>query len=162
MFGWLWGAVALLFHMVAYVLLNSSVNSFCHMIGYRNYDNTATNLRLVAWLTGGEGLHNNHHEHPSAAKFSRKFRRKEFDPAWPLIRLLECCGLARVRPERSPKRHNQRAMTLEKLAHNRLAGRGQTRRVSHSFDAAPGGLCALHWISHGKSCHSRGGTITYL
>jgi stearoyl-CoA desaturase (Delta-9 desaturase) len=99
MFGWLWGVVALLFHMVAYVLLNSSVNSFCHMIGYRNYDNTATNIRLVAWLTGGEGLHNNHHEHPSAAKFSRKFRRKEFDPAWPLIRLLESCGLARVKPE---------------------------------------------------------------
>ena len=93
------GVAALLFHMVAYVLLNSSINSLCHMIGYRNYDNTATNLRLVAWLTGGEGLHNNHHEHPSAAKFSRKFVRKEFDPAWPLIRLLERCGLARVRPE---------------------------------------------------------------
>jgi stearoyl-CoA desaturase (Delta-9 desaturase) len=99
MFGWLWGVAALLFHMVTYVLLNSSINSLCHMIGYRNYDNSATNIRLVAWLTGGEGLHNNHHEHPSAAKFSRKFRRTEFDPAWPLIRLLERCGLARVRPE---------------------------------------------------------------
>jgi hypothetical protein len=32
----------------------------------------------------------------------------------------------------------------EKLAHNGLAGRGQTRRVSHSFDAAPGGPCATH------------------
>jgi hypothetical protein len=32
--------------------------------------------------------------------------------------------------------------TLEKLAHNGLAGRGQLPRVSHSFDAAPG-ACAL-------------------
>ncbi|HEY6341296.1 MAG TPA: bifunctional pyr operon transcriptional regulator/uracil phosphoribosyltransferase PyrR [Bryobacteraceae bacterium] len=36
--------------------------------------------------------------------------------------------------------------TLEKVAHNGLAGRGQIRRVSHSFDAAPGGLCALEEV----------------
>jgi hypothetical protein len=33
--------------------------------------------------------------------------------------------------------------TLGKVAHNGLAGRGQVPRVSQSFDAAPGGLCAL-------------------
>jgi hypothetical protein len=40
---------------------------------------------------------------------------------------------------------NPRPVTLFalKLAHNGLAGRGQVRGVSHSFDAAPGGLCAL-------------------
>lgn len=36
------------------------------------------------------------------------------------------------------------ARTLEKLAHNGLIGRGEFRRLSHSFDAAPGGgLCIL-------------------
>jgi stearoyl-CoA desaturase (delta-9 desaturase) len=99
MFGWMWGLAAWSFHVVAYILLNSSINSLCHMIGYRNYDNQATNLRLIAWMTGGEGLHNNHHEHPSSAKFSRKLTKREFDPAWTVICLLQRCGLARVKPE---------------------------------------------------------------
>jgi stearoyl-CoA desaturase (delta-9 desaturase) len=94
-FGWAWGLAWFLFHAVAYIFLNASINSLCHMVGYRNYDNLATNLRSVAWLTGGEGLHNNHHEFPSAAQFSMK--RGEFDPAWPVIRLLEVIGLAKVK-----------------------------------------------------------------
>ena len=97
MFGLVWGVVAWVFHMVAYVLLNSSINSFCHMIGYRNWDNLATNHQFIALLTGGEGLHNNHHEYPSSAKFALKAR--EIDPAWPVIRLLETFHLAEVRPE---------------------------------------------------------------
>ena len=72
MFGWAWGVAAWVFHMVAYVLLNASINSLGHWFGYRNYENLATNLQLLAFLTGGEGLHNNHHEYPSAARFSRK------------------------------------------------------------------------------------------
>jgi len=97
MFGWAWGAAAWAFHGLAYILLNSSINSLCHMVGYRNYDNLATNIPVIAWLTGGEGLHNNHHEFPSSAKFATK--RSEFDPAWPVIRLLESLGLARVKPQ---------------------------------------------------------------
>jgi stearoyl-CoA desaturase (delta-9 desaturase) len=97
MFGWAWGAAAWAFHGAAYILLNSSINSLCHMVGYRNYDNLATNIRVIALMTGGEGLHNNHHEFPSSAKFAT--RRSEFDPAWPVIRLLETLGLARVKPE---------------------------------------------------------------
>jgi stearoyl-CoA desaturase (delta-9 desaturase) len=96
MFGWIWGLAAWAFHVVAYILLNSSINSLCHMAGYRNYDNLATNITLIAWLTGGEGLHNNHHEFPSSAKFATKSR--EFDPAWPVICLLERLGLAHVKP----------------------------------------------------------------
>jgi stearoyl-CoA desaturase (delta-9 desaturase) len=78
-------------------LLNSSINSVCHMVGYRNFDNRATNLKWVAWLTGGEGLHNNHHEFPSSARFA--LRKFEVDPAWPLIRILEILRLASVRKE---------------------------------------------------------------
>jgi stearoyl-CoA desaturase (delta-9 desaturase) len=94
MFGWIWGPAMWLFHAVAYILLNSSINSICHMIGYRNYDNLATNHQLIALLTGGEGLHNNHHEYPSSAKFALKAR--EIDPAWPVIWTLEKLGLAQV------------------------------------------------------------------
>jgi stearoyl-CoA desaturase (delta-9 desaturase) len=97
LFGVALGLAAWIFHVVAYILLNSMINSLCHMIGYRNYDNLATNLQWVALLTGGEGLHNNHHEYPSSARFAQ--RAREFDPAWPVIRVLEGLGLARVKPE---------------------------------------------------------------
>ena len=94
MFGWAWGLVAWSIHIVAYVLLNSSINSLCHMIGYRNFDNLATNIQLIALFTGGEGLHNNHHEFPTSARFA--LRGREIDLAWPVIQLLEKCGLATI------------------------------------------------------------------
>jgi stearoyl-CoA desaturase (delta-9 desaturase) len=67
------------------------------MVGYRNYDNNATNLQWLAWISAGEGLHNNHHAFPASARFS--LRKHEFDPAWGVIRLLESLGLARVKQE---------------------------------------------------------------
>jgi stearoyl-CoA desaturase (delta-9 desaturase) len=79
---------------VMYVfVLSSSINGLCHHIGYRNFDNTATNIRFLALLTGGEGLHNNHHGYPRSPKFS--FKRSEIDPAWPLIKLLIALRLAK-------------------------------------------------------------------
>jgi stearoyl-CoA desaturase (delta-9 desaturase) len=89
-----WGLLAASIHAVTYVfVLSSSINGLCHHVGYKNFDNTATNLRLLALLTGGEGLHNNHHGFPRSPKFS--FRASEFDPAWPIIRLLTLLGLAK-------------------------------------------------------------------
>lgn len=88
-----WGLLAAAIHAVMYVfVLSSSINGLCHHVGYKNFDNTATNIRLVALLTGGEGLHNNHHGYPRSPKFS--FRRSEFDPAWPVIKLLIALRLA--------------------------------------------------------------------
>lgn len=75
-----------------YIFLNSMVNSVCHKVGYRNFGNLATNLQWVAWITAGEGLHNNHHEFPTSARM--KAHWWEIDPAWPVIRLLEMLGLA--------------------------------------------------------------------
>jgi stearoyl-CoA desaturase (Delta-9 desaturase) len=92
LFGIGWGAAAWLTHAVLYVLLNASINSVCHMIGYRNFDNKATNLQWLAFLTAGEALHNNHHEYPSSALFA--LRGREIDPAWFVIRLLESLKLA--------------------------------------------------------------------
>jgi stearoyl-CoA desaturase (Delta-9 desaturase) len=94
LFGWKWGIVAWLTHIVLYVLLNSMINSLGHMIGYRNFDQQATNLQWVAFLTAGEGLHNNHHEYPTSARFA--LRGREIDPSWPVICLLERFGLAKV------------------------------------------------------------------
>jgi stearoyl-CoA desaturase (delta-9 desaturase) len=48
-------------------------------------------LRVLAWVTGGESLHNNHHAHPRAPKFS--VGRFEFDPSWLVIRALAAVGL---------------------------------------------------------------------
>jgi stearoyl-CoA desaturase (delta-9 desaturase) len=80
-------------HATMYVfVLSSSINGLCHAVGYKNFDNTATNLRFLALLTGGEGLHNNHHSFPRSPKFS--FRASEIDPAWPVIKLLVALKLA--------------------------------------------------------------------
>jgi stearoyl-CoA desaturase (delta-9 desaturase) len=88
-----WALLAAAIHAVTYVfVLSSSINGLCHAVGYKNFDNTATNLRFLALLTGGEGLHNNHHGFPRSPKFS--FKASEFDPAWPIIKLLIACHLA--------------------------------------------------------------------
>lgn len=88
-----WGLLAAAVHATLYVfVLSSSINGLCHAVGYRNFDNTATNLRVVALVTGGEGLHNNHHGFPHSPKFS--WRASEFDPAWPVILLLLALKLA--------------------------------------------------------------------
>jgi stearoyl-CoA desaturase (delta-9 desaturase) len=89
-----WGLFAAALHTVMYVfVLSASINGLCHFAGYKNFANTATNLKIVAWLTGGEGLHNNHHGFPRSPKFS--FNRGEIDPAWPLIKLMIALRLAR-------------------------------------------------------------------
>jgi stearoyl-CoA desaturase (delta-9 desaturase) len=48
----------------------------------------------MAWVTGGESLHNNHHAHARSPKFS--MRRWEFDPSWPVIRVLAAARLVAV------------------------------------------------------------------
>lgn len=89
-----WGLAAAFTHGLLYVFfLSSSINGLCHYVGYRNFENGATNLQSIALLTAGEGLHNNHHGFPRSPKFS--YRRSEFDPAWPVIRLLTMLKLAR-------------------------------------------------------------------
>ncbi len=94
-FGWQVGLIAGAFHAVFYVALNGAVNSFGHTFGTRPSENTATNSRVLGWLTVGEGLHNNHHAVPTAARFS--FFAGQFDPAWPVIRLLERANLVTLR-----------------------------------------------------------------
>jgi fatty-acid desaturase len=81
------------------------INSACHRFGYRNYDtpDSSTNLWWAAWLTFGEGWHNNHHSEPGVAINTR--RRAEIDPSGWLILGLERLGLAwdLRRPTRAPR-----------------------------------------------------------
>lgn len=89
-------------HTVLYVfVLNSLVNGWCHFRGYKNYpDVVAFNNRFIAWLTGGEGLHNNHHEdqrNPSLRRSRPVGRFGEVDLGFLLIRLLSGLGLAETK-----------------------------------------------------------------
>lgn len=91
--GPLWGGIAFVTQAALYIIFNAVINGANHAVGYQTFDNTATNLRLVALLTAGEGLHNNHHAYPTSARFS--IRRGEWDPSWPVVRTLEWMRLAK-------------------------------------------------------------------
>lgn len=84
-FGFWPGLGAGIGHAVLYVfVLAPLINGLGHWHGSQNFENTAYNWRSLSWLTAGESLHNNHHAHPRAPKFS--VRRSEFDPSWLVIR----------------------------------------------------------------------------
>ena len=86
--GPVWGIAVSVTHFVLYVfVLAPAINALGHWWGRKNFlTNSATNIRLLAWLTGGESLHNNHHAYPSSPKFS--MRKFEFDPSWVVIKVL--------------------------------------------------------------------------
>jgi stearoyl-CoA desaturase (delta-9 desaturase) len=92
----LWvGLAAMALHAILYVLLLAPlINGLGHWHGEQNFDNTAYNSRWLAWVTGGESLHNNHHAHPRAPRFS--VRAWEFDPSWWVIRTLAAGRLVAV------------------------------------------------------------------
>ncbi len=71
------------------------VNSATHMWGKRRFETTddSTNLWWVALLTFGEGWHNNHHAHPTAARHGLHWY--EIDMNWWGIRTLQFFGLAK-------------------------------------------------------------------
>lgn len=95
--GWRYGLIAAGVHTVSYLLLNGAINAFGHSVGQKNYENTARNNQWLAWLTAGEGLHNNHHAAPTAARLSHK--RGELDPGWWLISFFRWRKWAKVRLE---------------------------------------------------------------
>ena len=89
------GVLAAGLHAVLYVfVLAPLINGLGHWRGSQNFENTAYNSRVMAWLTGGESLHNNHHAHARSPKFS--MRRWEFDPSWQVIRILVAARLAAI------------------------------------------------------------------
>jgi stearoyl-CoA desaturase (delta-9 desaturase) len=89
------GLLAAFVHVNLYLGGSAAVNAIGHHFGRKPYANGAGNLQWLAWLTAGEGLHNNHHAVPSGARLSH--RRWEFDPGWWVINVLRGLGLAKVR-----------------------------------------------------------------
>jgi stearoyl-CoA desaturase (delta-9 desaturase) len=71
-----------------------SINSICHLFGSRPYatNDESRNNALCAWLTFGEGWHNNHHAFPTSASIG--LRWWQADVGFWLIRLLSMFGLA--------------------------------------------------------------------
>jgi stearoyl-CoA desaturase (delta-9 desaturase) len=98
--GFVWG------FLVSTVLLWHStfcINSLAHVYGTRRFATTDTsrNNLWLAFLTAGEGWHNNHHFFCSSARLG--FRWWEFDPTYTLLRLLEKLRL--VWAVRQPPQH---------------------------------------------------------
>ncbi|MGH9135556.1 MAG: fatty acid desaturase [Acidimicrobiales bacterium] len=89
------GLAAAGLHTVVYLSSNAAVNAVGHTFGRRPHPNSATNLQWLAWLTMGEGLHNNHHAAPTSAKLA--FARRQIDPAWPVIAVMRRLKLATIR-----------------------------------------------------------------
>jgi stearoyl-CoA desaturase (delta-9 desaturase) len=71
------------------------VNSLAHMFGKRRFETNddSTNNWFVAFLTFGEGWHNNHHAQPTSARHG--LRWYEFDMNWIAIRIFEKLGWAK-------------------------------------------------------------------
>ena len=69
--------------------ISGSVNTIGHLFGYRNFDTKdfSKNNLILALLSWGEGLHNNHHFNPRKAIFRDKWF--EIDLSEPFIRLLK-------------------------------------------------------------------------
>lgn len=66
-----------------------SVNSICHLFGFRTYQTTdhSKNNILFAFLGLGEGWHNNHHAFPYSARHGLKWW--QFDLSYLAIRIME-------------------------------------------------------------------------
>jgi stearoyl-CoA desaturase (delta-9 desaturase) len=96
-FGWRLGLLAAVVHMVTYLMLNAAVNAVGHRFGKRPRAGYATNSQWLAWLTAGEGLHNNHHAAPTSAHLA--WAKGEIDPSWLAIRMGQRLGWLTIRHE---------------------------------------------------------------
>ncbi|RFM29562.1 acyl-CoA desaturase [Deminuibacter soli] len=76
------------------------INWFAHKYGYANFrlKNTSTNLFMnilfIDLLMLGESFHNNHHKHPAAINFGRRWH--EIDPVYLAIRVLAWLRIVRL------------------------------------------------------------------
>ena len=94
-FGWKVGLLAAFVHVNMYLGGSAAVNAIGHHFGRRPYENTAGNLHWLAFMTAGEGYHNNHHAVPTSPRLSHHWY--QFDLGWLVIRGLSALGLAKLR-----------------------------------------------------------------
>ena len=95
--GWQLGLIAAAVHTVIYILIGGAVNGIGHTYGKRPYGGHATNSQWLAWLSAGEGLHNNHHAAPTSARFA--LGPKEIDWGWWYIAVARRLGWLTIRLE---------------------------------------------------------------
>ena len=95
--GWRAGLVFFWLYFVVLVLLTGAVNGVAHFRGYKNFPTApAFNLRLLALVTGGEGLHNNHHARFANPFFAYRAAEWLWDTGGWVIRLLCVLGWAEL------------------------------------------------------------------
>lgn len=104
-----------------------------HKFGYHWYkikgaDESGYNDVLLGLLSFGEGFHNNHHSHPSSAKFSLKWY--EVDLAWYLVLLLEKLGII-YEVKRHATTLKPTAIMDEGVYWKRIFGLGKKQREHH-------------------------------
>lgn len=105
---WVW-----IIQMLTVPLLAAGViNGLGHSIGYRNFScpDASTNILPIGFIILGEELHNNHHAHPTSAKFSMKWW--EIDTGWAWIQLFRLLGLAKVNKKNIPARKTGQSLQL--------------------------------------------------
>lgn len=124
--GLLWGGFVRLF--VAYHA-TLSINSLGHSLGWRAFDtrDTSRNNRWLAVLTLGEGLHNNHHAFPAAARFSRG--GLQWDLGGQVLQVLSWAGLVRISAHVGPSDVGDRSIARELRSRD---GKTWGRRVAAS------------------------------
>jgi stearoyl-CoA desaturase (delta-9 desaturase) len=95
----IWWFLLVPIHAIMGPLHGVIINWFAHKYGNVNFetDNTSKNLFKVDWLMFGEGYHNNHHKFPSKTNFASG--KGEFDPCYPIIKMLNKAGVIKVNRE---------------------------------------------------------------
>lgn len=92
-----WQFLLLPIHYLMGPVHGAIINWFAHKWGYINFkvNDTAKNLLPVDFLMFGEAYHNNHHKLGGRANFGVKWW--EFDPAYPIILLLNAVGVIKLK-----------------------------------------------------------------
>ncbi len=112
-----WGLLYSAFYILAYIYLDmhwafffllpihflmgpihgAIVNWSGHKYGYQNFDNQdeSKNSLIFDFLMLGELFQNNHHKRPNSINFGQKWF--EFDPTYPVIKLLDKLKIIKVR-----------------------------------------------------------------
>ncbi len=94
-----WMFLLLPIHFLISPVHGAVVNWCGHKYGYSNFDNSDKSKNTFFWdfLMLGELFQNNHHKHANSLNFAKKWY--EFDPSYPVIKLLSYTGIIKIRRE---------------------------------------------------------------
>ncbi len=112
-----WWYLLLPAHYIMGPIHGAIVNWAGHKVGYRNFkiSDNSRNTLLIDFLMLGELFQNNHHRFPRKLNFAVKWW--EFDPTWPVIKLMHVLHIIRIKDNKVGQLKNDPsldAMQLEK------------------------------------------------